>query len=451
MDLTTFRKQLFTEGEKLGFTDLELYYEKQEKFSVKIFKGEIDGYESSTVNGVSVRGLYNGQMGYAYTEKLDGDSIAFLLKSIQKIAPLLEDEPEELFTGEGADYQETDYYSAELQHVTAEEKIAFLKEVEKKIYAYDPRVSQTNYAAIQDKSIEKGLFNNKGLTLNDRNNFLSVIFSVVVKEGEEIKSDLYFKITKDFAALDAEKIAKEAVEKSLSQLGEQAYPNKNYPVILKNTAAASLVATFVSSFSAEAVQKGESRLKGKLDEKIASEQVTLLDNPFLPEGTHSGNFDSEGVPTNELNLVENGKLISFFHNLKTAKKDGVNSTGHGYKSSYKETIGVSPSNLYVVPTEKTYETLYGSLEEGIIITDLSGLHSGADPISGDFSLAANGFYVKNGKIVGPTTLMTVAGNFFEVLQDIEEVGADLEFSPMSSYGYIGSPSLKLKGLAVTFD
>ncbi|MCF3943644.1 TldD/PmbA family protein [Oceanobacillus alkalisoli] len=451
MDLATFQKRLFTEGEKLGFTDLELYYEKQESFSVQIFKGEIDGYESSTVNGVSVRGLYDGQMGYAYTEKLDGESVSFLLKSIQENAPLIEEEPEELFTGEGATYQETDFYSPKLDEVTAEEKIAFLKEVEKKIYAYDPRVFQTDYAAIQDQSIEKGLFNNKGLTLNDRNNFLYAIFSVVVKEGEEIKSDFYFKITKDFASLDAEKIAKEAVEKSLSHLGEEAYPNQTYPVILKNTAAAALVATFASSFSAEAVQKGQSRLKGKLDEKIASAQVSLLDNPFLPEGTHSGNFDSEGVPTSELNLVKNGELKSYLHNLKTAKKDGVSSTGHGYKSSYKETIGVSASNLYVVPAEKAYEALYGNLQEGIIITDLAGLHSGADAISGDFSLAANGFYVKNGKIIGPTTLMTVAGNFFEVLQDVEEVGADLEFSPMSGSGYIGSPSLKLKSLAVTFD
>lgn len=451
MELTTFRNQLFTEGDKLGLTDIELHYEKQESFSCQIFKGEIDGYESSNVNGVSARGLYNGKMGYAYTERLDAESIPFLLNSIKENAPLIEDEPEEIFAGEGANYQEADFYSMKLQEVSAEDKITFLKEVEKKIYAYDVRVFQTGYAAIQDQSVERALFNNKGLELSDRINFLSVIFSVIVKEAEETKSDMYFKITKDFASLDADEIAKKAVEKSLSYLGEQAYPDKNYPVILKNSAAAALIATFASSFSAEAVQKGQSQLKGKLDEEIASKHVTLLDDPFLPEGTQSGAFDSEGVPTEQLNVVENGKLKSYFHNLKTAKKDGVSSTGHGHKSSYKDTIGVSPSNFYVVPSEETYEELYENLDEGIIITDLAGLHSGADPISGDFSLAANGFYVKNGKIVGPTTLMTVAGNFFELLHTIEHVGSDLEFSPMGGSGYIGSPSLQLKGLAVTFD
>jgi PmbA protein len=451
MELTTFRKQLFSEGEKLGFTDLELYYEKQASFSCKIFKGEIDEYESSTVNGVSVRGLYNGKMGYAYTEKIDAASIPFLLENIQENAPLIEDEPEEMFKAQDAAYEQADYYSTKLEEVSAEEKIAFLKEVEKKIYAYDKRVFQTGYAGIQDQSVERALFNNNGLELHDRNNFLSVIFSVIVKEDEETKSDMYFKITKDFTELDTDKIAKEAVEKSLKHLGEKAYPNKTYPVILENTAAASLLATFASSFSAESVQKGQSQLKGKLDEKIAAEYVTLLDDPFLSDGTKSGAFDSEGVPTRKLHVVENGKLTSFFHNLKTAKKDDVSSTGHGYKSSYKGTISVSPSNFYVVPGETAQKALYNQLEEGIIITDLAGLHSGADPISGDFSLAANGFYVKDGKIMGPTTLMTVAGNFFEVLLDIEQVASDLEFSPMGGSGYIGSPSLKLKELAVTFD
>jgi PmbA protein len=129
----------------------------------------------------------------------------------------------------------------------------------------------------------------------------------------------------------------------------------------------------------------------------------------------------------------------------------VEPTGHGHKSSYKDSVGVSPSNFYVEPGNKSYEELYAGLEEGIIITSLAGLHSGANPISGDFSLAADGFYVKDGKIVSPTNQMTIAGNFFELMQDIVDVGSDLIFSPMDSYGYIGSPSLTIKGLAVTVD
>lgn len=450
MELLTFRDQLFAEGEKLGFTDLELYYEKQSGFGCQIYKGEIDDYRSSTVNGVSVRGLYNGKMGYAYTEKLDEDSVSFLLDNIKENSSLIEDDPQDLFEG-NTNYEKIDFYSTRLSEISIEEKIDFLKKVEKKIYDYDKRVVQTDYAAIQDQLVEKALFNNKGLALQDRNNFLFVVFSVVVKENDEIKSDFYFKLTKDLHSLNPEDIAKEAVEKSLSHLGGKSYPNKTYPVILNNFAASSLLATFSPSFSAKSVQDNQSRLKGKIDHKIASSVVTLVDNPHLPDGIRSGTFDSEGVPTKQLTIVEDGVLKTYFHNLKTANKDGVEPTGHGHKSSYKDSVGVSPSNFYVEPGNKSYEELYAGLEEGIIITSLAGLHSGANPISGDFSLAADGFYVKDGKIVSPTNQMTIAGNFFELMQDIVDVGSDLIFSPMDSYGYIGSPSLTIKGLAVTVD
>lgn len=446
MELTKFRDQLFQEGEKFGFTDLELYYEKGESFSCKIFKGEIDGFQSSTVGGVSVRGLYNGKMGYAYTEKLDEESVQFLLESARENAELIEDEPEELFEGK-ANYENYDFYTPSLNAVTTEQKIAFLKEVEKKIYAYDPRVVQVNHATIQDGSEEKALFNNKGLALSDRNNFLVAVFSVIVKEGEETKSGFKVEITKDFSSLDADKLAKETVEKALSLLGGRTYPNKTYPVILKNSAAASLLATFIPAFFADWVQKGQSLLKGKIGEEIGSKAISIIDDPFLPEGTRSGTFDSEGVPTKKLTVVENGVLQTYFHNLKSAKKDGVAPTGHGYKSSYKGTVGISPSNFFVAPSEQSYDELVGSLEEGVIITSLAGLHSGANQISGDFSLAANGYFVKEGKVVGPTNQMTVAGNFFELLKDVMQVGSDLEFSS----GGIGAPSFKIRNLAITID
>lgn len=450
MNLNQFKQKLFEEGVKLGFSELELYYEKNDSLTIELYEGEVDGYNSEEVQGASVRGLYNGKTGYAYTERLDEDSIQFLLKNAKENAELIENEPEEFFT-EQATYEDIEFYTPALEAVSPEKMIKLLQNIEKKVLDYDPRVIKIDHAAIQKKTMVKGIFHNKGLTLNERNNFLRVYISLLVQENDELKSGMHFKVTKDFNELDADDIAKEAVEDALSYLGEQKYPNKNYLVILKNSAAASLLSTFASSFSAQAVQDNQSRLKGKLGEDIASNQVTLVDNPLLPDGVSSSTFDSEGVPTSKLIIVEDGKLQTYFHNLKTAKKDGVTSTGHAHRQSYKDAIEVGPSNFYVQPAKHSYEELYSDVKEGIIITDLAGLHSGANQISGDFSLAADGYYVKDGKIVGPTKQMTVAGNFFELLKDVEEVGEDLEFSPMSFHGYVGSPSLKIKSLAITVD
>lgn len=450
MNIEQLKKRLFAEGETLGFTDLELYYEKSESLTISVYEGEVDEYDFADVQGASVRGLYKGKTGYAYTEKLDEDSIFFLLKNAAENAELIESEPEMLFREETT-YEDTEFYTPGLEAVKPEEMIQFLQEVEKKVLAYDERVTKIGTAKVQSTTSEKGIFHNKGMDLREKNNFLMCIVSIYVQENDELKSGMVFSISKDFDELDAEKIAKEVVEKGLSMLGEQNYPNKNYPVVLQNDAAASLLATFTSSFSAQSVQDNQSRLKGKLGEKIAATHVQLIDNPFLPEGIRSATFDSEGVPTKKHTIVEDGQLQTYFHNLKTSKKDGVETTGHAHRGSHKGSIDVSPSNFYIEPTEQTYEQLYEGIEEGIIITDLAGMHSGANPISGDFSLAADGYYVKDGKIVGPTRQMTVAGNFFEVLQEIEEIGEDLTFSPMSYNGYIGSPSLKIKSLAVTVD
>lgn len=450
MDLKQLKQQLITEGEKQGFTEIELYYEKEEKLSIGLYENKVDKYNSSDVQVAAVRGQYHGKTGYAYTEKLDEDSITFLLRNAAENAALMEGESD-LFYTEKESYENIKFYTPALEKVTSEDMIQLLQETEKKILAYDERIFKVSTIQIQSVTIEKGLFHNKGLSLSEKNNFLVFMVSILVCENDTVKSGMTFEIRKDFNKLNTDKIAKEVAEKALSKLGEKNYPNKHYPVVLKNEAAASLLATFTGSFSAQSVQDNQSRLKGKLNKKIAADHVNLIDNPLLPEGLQSATFDSEGVPTKRQTIVQNGVLQTYFHNLKTAKKDGVKTTGHAHRQSPQSTVDVSPTNFYIEPDKQTYEQLYGKIAEGIIITDLAGLHSGANPISGDFSLAANGYYVKDGKIIGPTNQMTVAGNFFEVLQDIQEVGTDLAFTPMSAKGYIGSPSLKIKNLAITID
>ena len=206
----------------------------------------------------------------------------------------------------------------------------------------------------------------------------------------------------------------------------------------------SILSTFAGVFSGDAVQKGLSLLKGKEGEIIASKQVTLLDDPHLENGLASVPFDDEGVATKKKDIIHEGKLMTLLHNLKTANKGNTKSTGNGFKNSYASPVGVSPTNLYIQKGEKSFEELLKDVGEGLLITEFAGLHSGANSITGDFSLAAKGFYIKDGKKDYPVEQITVAGNFFDLLKNIEEVGSDLKF-PMSS---IGSPSVKITELSI---
>ncbi|WP_318616676.1 TldD/PmbA family protein [Sporosarcina sp. YIM B06819] len=447
MTINEFQEKLLAEAMDAGFKEVEVYYERSESFQLMIFEGEIDSYETSEEGGLGLRGLYNGKMGYAYTEKIEEASIPFLIDSAKANADVLdEDDGTDIF--EGSDnYSGHNLYSEELANITIPEKIELIKSIEKKTLAYDPRIITLNYCVLQDYSGERVMANNKGLSLNEKKNGLVIFVSAVAKDGEEMKTGSCIKMTQDFTSLNADEIAKEAAEEALSNLGEQSIPTKKYPIVMRYDASASLLATFTPIFSAENTQKDLSLLKGKVGEKIAAESFTVLDDPFHPEALAGTNFDGEGVATGKRTIVSNGTLETLLHNRKTAKKDGVETTGHARKSSYKSTLTVAPLNMYIAPGNKSKEDLIGSLKEGILITSLAGLHSGVSTISGDFSVAATGFYIKDGKIATPVKQMTIAGNFFDYMKGIEEVGADLKFAP----GGYGSPSLIVKELSVTVD
>ncbi|MBP2241901.1 PmbA protein [Cytobacillus eiseniae] len=447
MNIQQFQEKLFEIGEQHGFTDMEFYFERKEKFKCGLFKGEIDTYETSEIAGGSFRGLYDGKMGYAFTENLDESSLLYLVENAKENAQFIEAEiQEDIFEGSKT-YQEGNYYSTELAKVTVPEKIELLKEIEKHIYAYDDRVTGTNYFILESAESTRSLMNTKGLSLDERQNYIGMFISVVVKQGDETKTGAYAKATKDFSAFVPKEIAKYAVEEALAKLNAQTAESKHYPVLLRNDAAGDLFETFSEIFSAENAQMGRSLLSGKEGEMIAASSLQLIDNPFLEEGLLSRSFDSEGVATMKKTIVQDGKLVTLLHNRKTAGKAGVESTGNAYKGSYKGSLTVSPTNLYVEPSNQSFEELVAMMDEGIVITDLAGLHSGADTVSGDFSLAANGFLVKDGKIQKTVKQMTIAGNFFELLKNIKATGSDLEFS-MSN---VGSPSLLIKELAVTVE
>lgn len=442
-----FQQQLLQDALHAGFSEVELYYEQKESFQCKIFDGELDSYETSEDGGLGLRGLYDGKMGYSYTEKMDEDSISFLIESAKANAAILdEDDGSNIFKG-SKDYQKHCFYSEELAKVQIPEKIELLRSIEEKVRSYDERIVTLDDCILYDFSTERSLANSKGLFLSEKKNGLLIYISTVVKIGDELKTGSFMKSTRDFHSLNADEIAKEAAEEALSYLGEKSIPARKYPIILRHDAAASLLATFSPIFSAENAQKNQSLLKGKVGEKVAADPFTLLDAPFHPDALGGSNFDGEGVATKKQEIIKNGTLATLLHNRKTAKIEGCESTGNASKTSYKGILAVAPQNMYISPGKETKEDLIATLTEGIFVTELSGLHSGTNTVSGDFSVAASGFHIENGKITSPIKQITIAGNFYEVLNKIERIGSDLQFRQ----GGIGSPSLLVKELYVTVD
>lgn len=447
MDTKSLIEKIFKQGNKQEVKEMEVYYGRGNSLSLKVFEKEIDGYSLSESEGLSLRGIYKGKMGYSYTEKVDETSIDLLIKGVMENSQILDSDDEEIIFEGSKEYKKVDNFNKSLENVGEIDKIKFVKSLEEEAFKIDNRIASVETCVYGDGYGETIMSNTKGLYLHEKSNIAYTYVVVVAKENNDIKTGFAYRTGNDFSEFNAKEIAKEAVDEAVSMLGASSIKSKDYMIVLRNNASADLLESFTGIFSAENVQKNLSLLKDKIGKKIGSDKFNLVDDPFMENGLASKSFDGEGVACRYKKVIENGVLKTYFYNLKTAKKDAVETTGNASKSSYKSAIGISPSNFYIEKGDKSFDEIINSVKSGILITELQGLHSGLNSVSGDFSLAALGYEIENGKIKRPVEQITVAGNYFDMLKDIEEVGTDLKFG-LPGESYIGSPSIKIKKLSV---
>ena len=445
MEKALFIKKTLQAALDAGIEAAEVYTATNDSFRAMANQGEVSQYAVATRSGLSLRGLYQGKMGYASTEADDEEAIVQLVNGVKESAELVEDDAvQEIYKGDEK-YPEIDNYASALDEVTEQQKLKLLLEMEEKaLHCGDERIKQVNHSVVSTSSGSSRIANTYGLDLSQRDNIAVAYVSVIAKEGDRVSSGSGFGYSRDFAALDADKIAKEAVEEALFYLNAAPVASGSYRVIIDRRCMPDLLSTFGGIFSADAAQKGMSLLAGREGEMIAAECVTLMDDPHMPGGLASSGFDAEGVATQVKAVIENGRLTTLLHNLKTARKAGVKTTGNASRGGYAAPVGVAPSNFYFKPGEKTLEQLMADMGEGLVITDVSGLHAGANPVSGDFSLLAKGYTVEGGKKARAVEQITVAGNFYTLLKNIRAFGSDLEFvgSP------VGSPSVDVGEMTV---
>ena len=447
MDIRDFQTKLLARGQEAGFADMEVYYQADRDLVVKVFKGEIDSYTIEERAGLSFRGVFDGKMGYSFTEKLDDDSINLLVKEARDNAEIIESADREELFGGSEQYAEFRPSQAVL-NLEPDAMIDAARTMERIALETDPRVDLVNYCMVVKSSNEVSIFNTKGLDCHAEKAMAVCHVSAVAKEAGDITSAMESSYTFDsFDAVNVEELARSAAQEAVAKLGGQTIESSHYPVILRNKVAADLLRTYSSIFSAEQAEKGLSLLQGRVGEHVTGANITIVDDPQYPNGPGSVPFDAEGMATARHEVIKSGELLTFLHNRKSAAKAGVESTGNAVKGSYRSSVGIAPTNLYIEPGDASLEELIEGTERGILIVELQGLHAGTNTVSGDFSLFCIGHLIENGKVVRPVNQITVSGNFLTMLGDVEALGNDLRFSGHGR-GATGAPSMKIKSLAI---
>ena len=440
MNDQAFSSQAMAAAAELGCSACELFSASGESFEVNANGGEIDRYSVSREAGVSVRVLFGGREGYAYTECIDEPEA--LVRHALDNAKCIESTDDHPMQTRQA-YRDVRRADSALKNLNESERIALAKRLEQLCLSADPRVKRVVYCAASYNAGSVSMENSLGLCA-ERSSNSSVIYAMPsVQAGEEVQTGFAFRMGRE--AGDAEGCAAEAVQSALDKLGGKPVDSGCYRVLFKPYAVCDLLAAFSGMFSADAAQKGLSLLNGKVGQTIASERVTLVDDPFDPIAPRA--FDGEGTPCVKKTVIENGVLKTLLHNLKTAKKAGCSTTGNASRGSAASAVGIAPTVFRLEPGRLCAEELLRELGDGLVISELEGLNAGVDPVSGDFSLKASGFLAKNGAVVRPVSNITVAGNFVSMMKDVIALGSDVIYG-MPEGGYFGAPGILVDGLRV---
>ena len=445
MTFNEFKQLVIEECAFQGISEYELYYQVGASTSVETFQHSINEFSSSYSGGVCFRCIVNGKMGYASTEELSAQQAkAVVLKAVDNAVNL--EAEEAVFLGEGGqEYEPLKDKSYPLP--TTEELIAKVLETTEKLYAADPMAVDGCQTQGIIETDEVAIYNSKGLDLHRSSSAAGLVVVGVVSDGKEMANDYQVKLGQ-LDKIDTDALVKKAIDTAKEQLGGEVAPTGQYPVIFNTDAMCSLLAVYSGIFNSEAAQKGLSKLAGKEGEGIAAPWVTLVDDPFHCDNPEPMNFDAEGSPTHRKAIIEKGMLNTLLYNLKTAAVAGKKTTGNASKAGYDSAVGVRPFTMYLEGGELTEEQLLQKAGNGVYITDLSGLHAGADSISGDFSLQSSGYMIENGVKTRYVKSFTVAGNFYELLKNIEALANNSHLPRAMGSTAFGAPSTLVSGISI---
>ena len=445
MNFAQFKELVIAKAQAMGIDDYELYYQSAESTSVSAFQHEINQFTSSVEGGVCFRCIVGGKMGYASTEALNESEAAAIVERAAENASVLEAE-EPVFLGEGGKtYATLEDKSYPLP--STEALIAKVLSTQEAIYQADPAVIDGSSTQGISQRTSIAIVNSKGLDLSSDVAVSGLVVAAVVSNGTEMANDYQIKLGQ-LDKLDSEALTKKAAETALGKLGGEVAPTGQYPVIFDSEAMSDLLQTFSGIFSSEAAQKGLSKLAGQEGEIIASDVVTIVDDPFHPKNPMPMAFDAEGSPTAKKNIIEKGKFNTLLYNLKTAAVAGKETTGNASKAGYDAPVGIRPFTMYLEGGEMTPEELLAKAGNGVYINSLGGLHAGANPVTGDFSLQSAGFMIEDGKKTTAVKSFTVAGNFYGLLKNIVAVANNSHLPTAMGMTAFGAPDTLVEGLSI---
>lgn len=433
-------KKYFEEARKNNITPFEINYSLDKEITVSVFNDKVEEQTIGNSFKLSGKGIINGKLGMHSTDKIDNNTPSELIKNIIESSKFGREEKKENFFSGGLKYKKAkilskDFVSADLSTLK-EKALSLTKEILKK----DKRISKVELGISLNQS-ERQKYNDLGLVAKEKSAFYILQFEIICNADNDTRTGYDYVcsfISVEDLVTKARNIIDKCVKQVVDSLLSKPIKSGKYKAVLSSEVTSYLTNFYLGGLNAKSCQKHISLFENKLEQKICSSYITLKHTPHI-ENTSSTSFDEEGYPTSDFVIIKKGILKNYFHSLETARNDKVSPNGCGKGLGEAGEVVVS-----FVPSKKSEDELISKVNKGIYITKVSGLNSGIDEQTLNFSLPCEGYEIVDGKLTRYVSMIVCAGNLKDLFNDVSGVANNLNYKMP-----VVAPSVLVKKIAIS--
>ncbi len=415
---------------------LEVYVARGQDTEVRAYDGEVESLSSATSSGLGVRVLLadegggGNRLGLAWAGSLDDQVVAATVAEARDNARYATPDPYvTLAEPDGVAAAEVDLWDPSLADMPTDRKVDLALSLERQVRRADPRIRQVSSADYGDERVEVALASTAGIRSFTRRTSVFLSVSAIAGEGADTQTGSGFSVGRSPADLDPDRAANDAVERAVRMLGSTKARSGRCTVIFDPRVVSTLLSVVSSALSGVAVVKGRSFFAGRVGEVVAAPTVALVDDPTDPRAFGAAAYDSEGLACRRNALIEDGVLRGFLYDTVSGRRAGTVSTGSAVRGGFAGTPGPGCRALVLDPGDLDQSGVLAAVGEGLFVQSITGVHSGVNAVSGDFSVGAEGLMVRDGVLAEPVREVTVASTLQRMLQSILHIGGDVEWLP----------------------
>jgi PmbA protein len=408
---------------------VEAFVTRGRETDIRIHEGGIEQLSTADSEGVGIRVIADHRQGFAWAGSLDPEVLQEALEDARDNASFgTPDEFLGLASPDGVAAPDIDPYDEALASFSTEAKIDLAMDVEARVRKGDPRIRAVESADYGDGLFESAVATSTGLSAWSRRTITALSTYVMAGEGDDTQTGFGVSFGRSPVELDVDRVSNDAIGRATRMLGAKKPQSAKLTVVLEPFVTASFLAVLASTLNGEAVLKGRSFFADRVGEEVSAPFVTLVDDASDPAASGASRYDAEGLASRRTPLIENGVLQGFLYNTYAARRAGTASTGSAVRGGYKTGPGCGARAISLTPGDRSQDQLIADIELGLLVQEVSGLHSGVNPVSGDFSVGAAGLMIRNGQIAEPVREITISSTIQRMLKGILAVGNDLEWS-----------------------